>query len=182
MPKTETAVRIELLNDSHDRAGFSCGVPALDRYFQTQVTQDIRRLIAGCYVAIARDGGELAGYYTIAASSIPLPDLAANIAKKLPRYPLVPCVRVGRLAVAAKMRGKGIGSIMLADAVHRALVSEITAFAMIVDAKDETASAFYRHHGFSPYESQPLSLHSPLASARKTLGLAPQQIRRPPLA
>jgi predicted GNAT family N-acyltransferase len=121
------------------------------------------------HVAVEPSTKAVAGYYTIAASSIPLPDLARETAKRLPRYPLVPAIRIGRLAVASTFRGKGLGSFMLVDAMMRALRAEIMAFAVVVDAKDDTAKTSYQHHGFVVFASQPMSLYLPLAQVAKRL-------------
>ena len=86
---------IETLGPGHDRTTFSCGVDALDRYFQTQVTQDVRRRVTTCYVALEAATGKVVGYYTLAAAGIPLVDVPATLAKRLPRYPLVPVARLG---------------------------------------------------------------------------------------
>jgi hypothetical protein len=64
---------LEPLGEQHNRAGFSCGKEPLDRYLQTQVTQDIRRRIATCFVAIERTTDRLAAYFTLASAGIPLP-------------------------------------------------------------------------------------------------------------
>ena len=162
---------IEPLSDTHDRGAFDSGVAALDRYFASQATQDIRRRIAACFVAIERDTKTIAGYYTIATSSLPLTDIAVATAKKPPRYPLVPAVRIGRLAVALTQRGKGIGAGLLIDGIARAFRGDLMAFAMVVDAKDDAAIAFYQHHGFVAFASAPMSLYLPLAEAARQLGL-----------
>ncbi len=155
---------VEALGPDHDRSGFSCGVEALDRYFREQVTQDVRRRATACYVAVAATGSKrIAGYYTLAASGIPLADLPAGLAKKLPRYPLVPVARLGRLAVDQAYRGRKLGGALLWDAIERSLRSEIAVFALVVDAKDDQAATFYRHHGFEPFGSQPRQLVLPLA-------------------
>jgi GNAT superfamily N-acetyltransferase len=100
---------------------FRCGEDALDRYFQTQVTQDIRRHIANCFVAVEAIAGTIAAYYTISAASIPLVDLPPDETRRLPRYPTVPAVRIGRLAVDQRFHGRGLGAALLADAATRAL-------------------------------------------------------------
>lgn len=153
---------IEALGGSHDRAGFSCGVEALDRHFRTQVTQDVRRRATACYVALEALGAKVAGYYTLAAPGIPLAGLPAEIVKKLPRYSSVPVARPGRLAVDQAYRGRKLGSALLWDAIQRSLRSEIAVFALVVDAKDDHAAAFYRHHGFTPFTSQAKQLYLPL--------------------
>jgi len=160
---------IEPLAGDHDRASFSCGAEALDRYLATQAMQDQRRRVAGCYVAIEAAGGHIAGFYTIAAASMPLSDVSPKLAKKLPRYPLVPGVRLGRLAVATVHQGKGLGAALLIDAIERSLRSEIVAFAMVVDAKDETAARFYRHHGLEAFASAPMNLYLPLGAVVRRL-------------
>ena len=155
---------------AHDRSGFTCGTEALDRYFKQQVTQDIRRRVTHCFVAIEATSQTIAGYYTLAAASIPTPDLPDAIIKKLPRYPSLPAIKVGRLAVDHRFHRKGLGGALLADAAARGLRAEVAAFAMLVDAKDQTAAAFYEHHGFQRLASQPLSLFLALGTAEKVLG------------
>lgn len=142
------AFRLEVLRAEHDRKAFSCGVEPLDRYFCEQATQDIRRRVSACYVAIDEATSAIAGYYTLAAGGVPLDEMPSQLAKRLPRYASVPVVRMGRLAVDQHYRGKKLGAALLWDAVLRATRSEIVAFALVVDAKDTTAADFYRHHGF----------------------------------
>ena len=52
------------------------------------------------------------------------------------------------IAVDQHYRSKKLGAALLWDAVLRASRSEIAAFALVVDAKDDMAAAFYQHHGF----------------------------------
>ena len=159
--------RLEALSDEHDRQAFACGQEPLDTYIRTQATQDIRRRISACFVAVETATGQLAAYYTLAAASIPTPDLPTEVTKKLPRYSTLPAVRIGRLAVDLKFQGRGLGGAMLADALSRVLVSPPAVFALLVDAKDEQAVAFYGHHGFVPLSSNPRTLFLPVATAEK---------------
>jgi GNAT superfamily N-acetyltransferase len=156
------AFRIEPLGPDHDRSGFCCGTEALDRYFREQVTQDVRRRVTTCYVALEASGAKIAGYYTLAAAGVPLADIPQSLAKRLPRYPSVPVARLGRLAVDQAFRGRKLGSALLWDAIARSLRSEIAVFAIIVDAKDDQAEAFYRHHGFVSFGIPPGQLVLPL--------------------
>ena len=156
---------VKALDLSADRSEFGCGVQALDRYFGTQVSQDIKRRVAACFVALDPEGS-IAGYYTLASASVSLADLPAPLAKKLPRYPSVPAVRMGRLAVARSCQGIGLGAALLLDALRRAVAAEIAAYALLVDAKDETAARFYRHHGFIASPAQPRLFFLPLAGVK----------------
>lgn len=135
----------------------------LDRYIREQASQDIRRRVSACFMAL-NSHRQLLAYYTLASASVLLDQLPSTIQKKLPRYAAVPAVRMGRLAVDKSHRQKGLGSALLADALTRACRSEITAFALIVDAKDHEAIQFYRQHGFMSLSHQGQSLFLPLAS------------------
>ena len=160
---------VEALEKKHARDSFSCGVAALDRYFREQVTQDMRRRVATCFVAVDHASQRVAGYYTLAAASVALEDLPEALRKKLPRYPTVPAVRMGRLAVARGMDGRGLGAALLADALARTAPAQIAAYALIVDAKNQAAADFYRHHGFSAFDGKPLMLYLPITGLGKLL-------------
>ncbi|WP_294983091.1 GNAT family N-acetyltransferase [Tabrizicola sp.] len=150
--------------DGRARGGFDCTSDPLTRYFHTQVTQDIRRRIAACFIAVHQASGAIAGFYTLSATDIPLTDVPADLTRRLPRYPTLPAARLGRLAVDRRFTGQKLGAALLANAVVRAAVSEVAVFAMIVDAKDTAAEAFYRRHGFVAYGSAPHRLIAPLSA------------------
>ncbi len=160
--------RIEPLGE-HDRSGFSCGVEALDRYFQMQAGQDSRRRVAACFVLIA-DDGTVAGYYTLSATSVLLAALPPAIAKKLPRYAVVPATLMGRLAVDRRYRGRKFGELLLFDAFARTLRSEIASFAFVVDAKDDNAKAFYERYAFIALPSEGRRMFKPLAEIAALFG------------
>ena len=156
---------VAALDAAHGRSAFHSGSDPLDRYLSEQVTQDVRRRVTACFVALA-DGYRIAGYYTLASASLMLADLPAGTARKLPRYPTVPAVRMGRLAVDQAFKGQGLGGALLADALDRAARSEIAAYALVVDAKDDAAVAFYRHHGFIALPDSSSTLFLPLATVQ----------------
>ncbi len=155
--------RLAPLDAVHDRAKFNSESEPLNVYLREQVTQDVRRRVAACFVALA-DETRIAGYYTLASASLLPADLPASTGKKLPRYPTVPAVRMGRLAIDQAFTRQGLGGALLADALARAARSEIAAYALMVDAKDEAAAAFYRHHGFIALPDSPRTLFLPLAT------------------
>src|SRR5215216_3629642 len=103
----ESPPRIEPLGPQHDRAAFSCGVAALDRYLREQARQDMTRRVAAAFVLVGGRPDEIAGYYTLAATGVLLTELPAEVAKRLPRYPVVPATLLGRLAVHERHRGRG---------------------------------------------------------------------------
>ena len=163
---SESTFRIVPLSKEHDkslRIEFNSGCAPLDRYFKEQVTQDVRKNTARCYVAI--HGDVIAGFYTLASAQINLHDIPLEIARKLPRYDDVPVIRIGRLAVDMNFRGKKLGTLMLYDACRRTNDGPAGSFALTVDSKDETAKAFYLHHDFIPLKNHPSTLFFPIANA-----------------
>lgn len=162
--------RLEALGPSHARGEFSCGVEALDRYLLSHASQDVRRRVGACYVAVEVASGKIAGYYTLAAAGVPLNDLPPELTRRLPRYPSVPVARVGRLAIDQRFQGQKLGGALLADAAVRAARSEIAVFALIVDAKDDAAVAFYRHLGFQSFGGNSRQLIVPLARFHQAAG------------
>ena len=156
------ALTVEPLERRHDRAAFSCGLPELDRYLARQAGQDVRRRIARVFVCTTGSGGVL-GFYTLSALSIDLASLPEELSRKLPRHP-VPCALIGRLAVDRSAQGRGVGRMLLADAVKRvAAASETVAMhVMVVDAANEDAKRFYEGFGFAPLADGPMRLFLPL--------------------
>ena len=145
---SQVEFNFEPLSGAHNRSRFDCGSEPLNRYLREQASQDMKRRIAMCFVAIDVTTREIAGFYTLTATSIALNALAPELIKKLPRYPAVPAALLGRLAVAQSHREKGLGRRLLIDGLKRAARAELGIFAMLVDAKDENAQRFYEKYGF----------------------------------
>ncbi len=148
---TSANLRIVLLNDGHDRGGFTCGVESLDRYLKTQAGQDVRRKANAVFVlSLEAEPARVLGYYTLCAMAISQGEVPEAARKHVPRYPLVSATLIGRLAVAKDRQGEHLGSILLADALQRAFESADTVGSsmVIVDALDEASSGFYAAHGF----------------------------------
>lgn len=148
---------IRALADALDASGFECGSPQLDGYIRRFASQDLKRDVARVFVALPVDEPRrIAGYFTLSAASVAAATLPEALRRKLPRYP-VPVALLGRLAVDVDFQGQGLGSILLADAcIKVAGAGEVLAVAgLVVDAKDDSAIAFYRHFGFIPLTGQP---------------------------
>ena len=157
---------VEPLNRHHNRAAFSCGIEPLDRYLKRQANQDIKRRVSRVFVV--RDGQDetrVLGYYTLSTLSIDLSVLPEKVAQKLPRHP-IPSALIGRLAVDVSAQGKGIGEMMLSNAIRRTLAvsDEIAIYAVVVDAIDAEAESFYIQYGFAPLASSGKRLFLPLKS------------------
>lgn len=145
----------------HRCADFDCGNEALNNYLRQKSTQDRRRNLSQIYVLVdSAEPSHILGYYTLSAAEVETGQLTVEEKRRLPCYP-IPCFRMGRLAVHSANQGQGIGKILLGCAVDRCLEARksVAAYALIVDAKDEKAKAFYQHFGFVPFADQTESLY-----------------------
>ncbi len=156
---------IEPLAKTHRRSDFTCGAERIDSYFRETVSQDVKRKYATCFVArdIATD--QVAGFYTLSSSNVPLTEVPETLAKKLPRYPTVPAVLIGWLGRHKDYGGQGLGELLLFDAIKTIATAPIGAHAIFADAIDDRAAAFYASFGFEPLIRRPRTLYLPVASA-----------------
>jgi GNAT superfamily N-acetyltransferase len=151
----DTRYYSEPLGDQHNRAAFSCGVDALDRYFQGDpIRQDISRKTANAFV-LTTDGKSVAGFYTLSAISLLSVDLPARLQKKMPQRP-IGATLIGRMGVDKSLQGKQIGRRLLTDALFKAWQASkyVSSWAVVVDAK-QGARDFYIKYEFTPFETQP---------------------------
>lgn len=158
----------EALSKKHDRKQFTCGVEALDNYLRQSASQDVKRKSAAVFVMVPEDEPKrIAGFYTLCATSVELSGLPKEVTKRLPRYPQVPGILIGRLARDENF--PGVGSLLLADALSRCVRSaeEIAATLIVVDAKNEAAVAFYQKFGFHLLPRLKARLFLPMATASK---------------
>jgi predicted GNAT family N-acyltransferase len=150
--------RFEPLADQHDRAAFSCGVEALDRYFRGDpIRQDVSRKVTNAFV-LTPDGKLVAGFYTLSPISILSVDLPSSLARKLPTRP-IGATLIGRMGRDISLRGHGIGEMLLMDALHKAWQASklVSCWAVVVDA-EEGARDFYLNYEFTPLVSKPSRL------------------------
>ena len=143
--------QIELLSRKHNKKEFDCGKEMLDSYFQNQANQDLKRKLSACFVWEDVDTGLIQGFYTLSNNSIPLNIIPDKWRRILPvSYTSIPATLLGRLAIDKRFQGKGIGQILLMDALKRSydISDEIDSFAVVVDPLDDEAEKYYEKFGF----------------------------------
>lgn len=151
----------------HDRTGFDCGTPSLNRYLHEHAGQHQRDGIATTHVLIDdTDAARVLGYCSLAAAQVNLASLHPADQKRLPHYP-VPAVRVARLAVAVSAQGNGYGRLLLGHAANCSLQlrEQLGARLLVVDALDARAAAFYRAYGFHETAESTLTMYLSLGKA-----------------
>ena len=159
-------VRIERLANRHQRVGFDCGEPVLNDFLQRQAGQLERRGFGKTYVALDADGLQVVGFVTLSAGQVESQQLPVHL--KLPRYP-APILRIGRLAVAIAQQGQGTGQHLMSFALQLALEfsQQVGLYAVVVDAKNAKAKAFYEGLGFIATVDDALCLYLPMATLAK---------------
>ena len=162
--KGDTRYRVEALGKQHDRSGFTCGSEPLDTYLRVQAGQDARKRVAATFMLCEGDSHTVIGFYTLSALSVDIGAWPEHVAKKLPRYPVVPATLLGRLAIDRQRQGRGAGEYLLMDALHRSWQAsrQVASVAVVVDAKDSRAVEFYTRYDFTPFVDPPIRLFLPM--------------------
>lgn len=158
---------VEPIAAHHRRDGFTCGEVALDEFLKTRARRHREQNISSTFVAVPIGTAVVAGYYTLAERLIDFDDMPPGLVKRLPAHPL-PAILLGRFAVDLAHQGKGLGRLLLVDALRTCVAASdlLGVFAVILDAKNERVKGWYERHGFSPLPSKPLQLFIPIDAVR----------------
>jgi ribosomal protein S18 acetylase RimI-like enzyme len=160
---------IVLLERSHDRNGFDCGIPELNKFLKATARQHSQKGVSRTFV-LTEDRTEILGYMTLTLCEVSPVSLPAAHANRYPSH-LLPAVRLARLAVSNKARGRRYGELLLSEALHRTacIADQAGVIGLFVDAKDESARQFYLRYGFHPLSEAPLQLFLPIETIRRSL-------------
>jgi predicted GNAT family N-acyltransferase len=166
--KNEVEFVCEPLGPRHDRAAFSCESIPLDSYLKTQARQDVEKRLAAIFI-LTPDRRTIAGYYTLSQYSVEADAIPEEITRKLTKHHSIPATLIGRLARNVAFKGEGLGDLLLMDALERCYAhsKEVGSWAVIVDAKDAKAAAFYKRHGFVEIPQNPQKLFLPMETISK---------------
>jgi predicted N-acetyltransferase YhbS len=154
----------------HNRAAFHCGDEHLDRYFVERASRDLRENISAVFVLVASNSPDIVlGYYTLSSREIDAGDIPDELKKRTGRYQRIGATLLGRLAVAKEHQRKGLGELLLLDALRKSVEStkRVVAFAVVVDFKYDHVVPFYRKYGFIPLHGNRLFI--PMRTVRKLL-------------
>lgn len=150
------------LTASHDRRGFDCGRQEMNDWLRKVARQHQDKGLSKTFVAVREDEPiRICAYYALTLAELESRHLPEAWRKKLPRR--IPGVRLGRLAVDRLDQGKGLGGLLLVDALTRArrIHAEAGGIGLFVDALDEQAAGYYRRFGFEAAPDHPLLLFLP---------------------
>ncbi|MFN9632774.1 MAG: GNAT family N-acetyltransferase [Erythrobacteraceae bacterium] len=147
----------EPLSDAHDLSQFSCGKPSLDNWLRTRALSNQKEGFTA--VMVVHDAGRVVGYYGLAPTAVVPVSLPRSIRTGQSPDPL-PCLLLGQLATDARWRGQGIGTGLLKHALQRCVegATLIGGRALIVNAVDPEAAAFWQRRGFVASKDDPMVL------------------------
>ena len=143
-------MEISILHKTHNRQSFECEERVLTDYIRKQVSQDVKKRLAICFVAADNDNN-VVGYYTLTSESLGRELIPEKYLKKIPKNYNAPVILLGQLARDLKLKGTGLGEHLLLDAVFRAFTlseESIGAMAVVVDPINQYALKFYEKYGF----------------------------------
>ncbi len=153
------------LAGSHDRQGFDCGRQELNDWLRQVARQHQEKGLSRTFVATLDEAPDsICGYYALTLAELENHNLPQTWRKKMPRR--IPGVKLGRLAIDKKFQGKGLGGLLLVDALTRAqrIYQEAGGVGLFVDAIDERAASYYKRFGFEPAPDNPVLLFFSAAS------------------
>ena len=156
---------VELLEKRHDRDDFDCGSEALNQFLRQTARQHIQKGISRTFVLVnTAQPNIIMGFFTLSLCEVQSATLSPQLAQK---YPLkIPAVKLARLAVAQAFQRKGLGGILMVEAMQRAVIVAENAggIGLFVDAKDAAAKVYYENYGFTSLEDNSLVMFLPLST------------------
>ena len=153
---------------AHERLSFSCGVPELDHYLHVQASQDARRKVAAPFVMVDSNRN-VVGYYTLSSYAVRSSELPPEIARKLPKYPLIPATLLGRFAVSQGHQGQKLGRFLLMDALFRSWknTAQVASVGVVAEAYNDAGRDFYLRHEFVLLLEHPRKLFIAMGTVQK---------------
>lgn len=161
-------VLLERLDAHHDLSTFDSGNEMLDAWLRRHALASQRVDSARMFVATQR--GRVVGYFSLTVGAVYRAEAPAKLVRGMPAYP-VGMVLLARLAVDESQQGRGVGAMLLAEALRKAVAAGEVAAArlIVVDAVDEDVAAFYQRYGFVPAPENPLRFYRRMKDVRASL-------------
>lgn len=161
----------EPIKKGHDRNAFDCGDSALNDFLHRFSRQSHDLGGAKTFLAIDdTDNRTVLGFYSVAPATLDYARTPEIVRRGLAKHD-VPGFRLARLATHLNVQGRGLGGQLLLAAGRRCLrvAAEVGGVALIIDAKNERAAAWYASYGAVPLEDSPLTLLLTLATIKTAL-------------
>jgi GNAT superfamily N-acetyltransferase len=161
----------EALTETHDVSLFHSGKPALDNWLKTRALSNQRKGFT--VVMVVHENNRVVGYYGLAPTAVVPSSLPRSIRTGQPPDP-VPCLLLGQLATDQEWMGRGIGSGLLKHALERCVTAArlVGGRALVVNAVDREAAAFWTRRGFLASKDDEFVLFRSIADIAASLDQA----------
>lgn len=161
----------EPLTAAHDVSSFTCGKPTLDHWLKFRALSNQEKGFTA--VLVVHEAGRVVGYYGLAPTAVVPSILPRSVRTGQPPDP-VPCLLLGQLATDVGWAGRGIGTGLVKHALERCVRAAglVGGRALMVNAIDDEAAAFWRRRGFLPSRDDPLLLFQSIAVIAASLAAA----------
>lgn len=164
-----------LQRDKHNRLPFSSGVDSLDSFLHQNAHQAIKKRLSQTYVAVDdANESEILGFYTVTpcridAGQLPLETIRAS---RLPQSKDLPANLVAQLAVCESVQGRGIGALLMMDALNRCarVSADVGGVAVVVDTIDDSVVEFYAQYGFERFDPDSRRMFIMMATVQALVG------------
>lgn len=166
---TGPGLRLARLETHHQLQGFDSGNEVLDSWLKRHALSAQQMDTARTFLLLSADT-EVAGYFSLTMGSVHRQDAPAKLVRGLPGYP-VGTVLLARLAADRRFQGGGMGGLLLAEALRKAVAAGDAAAArlVVVDAIDENSARFYARHGFIALSDNRMRLFRRMKDVRASL-------------
>jgi GNAT superfamily N-acetyltransferase len=163
--------RLERLGPQHALDDFESGNGDLDAWLKRHALPAQHMDSSRTFVLV--QVGCVVGYFSLTMGSVRRAEAPAKLVRGLPSY-RVGMVLVARLAVHRASQGRGLGALLLAQALRKAVAAGEVAAArlVVVDAIDEQAAWFYTRYGFITAPEHPFRLYRRMKDIRLSLEAA----------
>lgn len=154
----------------HDRAAFTCGTDRIDNFLKITASKYLAGDIGRIWVVVEKDGGRLVGFYAVGPHSIDASELEPEMKKRLPNYDCIAAYYLSMIGTHSDVQGKGVGSLLLADALKRCVQAskQMGGRFVVLDAVNDDAAKLYGRFDFIALPSVPGRMVVSIAKLRAT--------------
>lgn len=168
MPLDLTRVRIEALNDLHERNRFRCSHRPIQNFLRGNICHAQRTNALRAFVACEEGSTTVVGYYYLTATSVEHENVGLGTAADFNQFSKIPAVYLGMIGVHTDYCRQGLGTELMFDIFRQAeeVANRVGIWALTLDAVDEAAATYYERFDFQRFKPDSLEMFLPIGTIR----------------